>query len=61
MFNKKGFTLIEVLVVVVLIAIVSMIAFPSFKKSREITKTKALSLKLLEVANAARMYNEDAP
>ncbi len=61
MFNKKGFTLIEVLVVVVLIAIVSMIAFPSFKKSREITKNEGARIKLLEVANAARMYNEDAP
>lgn len=61
MFNKKGFTLIEVLVVVVLIAIVSMIAFPSFKKSREITKNEGARLKLLEVSNAARMYNEDAP
>ncbi len=61
MLNRKGFTLIEVLVVVVLIAIVSMIAFPSFKKSREITKNEGARLKLLEVANAARMYNEDAP
>ena len=60
MLNKKGFTLIEVLVVVVLIAIISMIAFPSFKKSREITKNEGARIKLLEVANAARMYNEDA-
>lgn len=58
--NGKGFTLIEVLVVVVLIAIISMIAFPSFKKSREITKNEGARIKLLEVANAARMYNEDA-
>lgn len=60
MLNKKGFTLIEVLVVVVLIAIVSMIAFPSFKKSREVNRNEAAKVKLLEVANAARMYNEDA-
>lgn len=60
MYGKKGFTLIEVLVVVVLIAIVSMLAFPSFKKSREVAKNEAARGKLLEVANAARMYNEDS-
>jgi len=60
MVNKKGFTLIEVLVVVVLIAILSMLAFPSFKKSREVNKNEAAKVKLLEVANAARLYNEDA-
>ena len=61
MLNRKGFTLIEVLVVVVLIAIVSMIAFPSFKKSLEVSRNEGARIKLLEVSNAARMYNEDAP
>lgn len=57
--TKNGFTLIEVLVVVVLIATLSMVAFPSYKKSREVAANEAARVKLLEVANAARMFNED--
>jgi len=56
--GKKGFTLIEVLVVVVFIAIVSMIAFPSYKKAKAITANDAARVKLLELATAVMMYNE---
>ena len=57
---KKGFTLIEVLVVVVVIAIVAIIAFPSYKKANVVSQNEAARGKLLELANAVRMYNEDA-
>jgi prepilin-type N-terminal cleavage/methylation domain-containing protein len=57
---KKGFTLIEVLVVVVIIAIVALLAFPSYKKARVVSQNEAARAKLVEVATAARMFNEDA-
>jgi prepilin-type N-terminal cleavage/methylation domain-containing protein len=60
MLSEKGFTLIEVIVVVVVIAIVALIAFPSYLKSRITAQNDAARVRLLELANAARMYNEDA-
>lgn len=57
--SKKGFTLIEVLVVVVFIAIVSMIAFPSYKRAKAISANDAARVKLLELATAVMMYNEN--
>ncbi|MDR0645996.1 MAG: prepilin-type N-terminal cleavage/methylation domain-containing protein [Elusimicrobiota bacterium] len=59
MHNKKGFTFIEVAVVVALIAIISLIAFPSYRNSRLITQNEMARAKLSELATAARMYNED--
>ncbi len=56
--SKRGFTLIEVLVVVVFIAIVSMVAFPSYKKAKAISANDAARVKLLELATAVMMYNE---
>lgn len=60
MLNRKGFSFIEVLVIVVLIAILSLIAVPSYKKGVETSKNNQARGKLLEIATAARMYNEDA-
>jgi prepilin-type N-terminal cleavage/methylation domain-containing protein len=60
MLSEKGFTLIEVLVVVVVIAIIALIAFPSYLKSRITAQNDAARVRLLELANAARMYNEGA-
>lgn len=56
----KGFTFVEVLIIVVLIAVLSLIAVPSYKKGLETSKNNQAKAKLLEIANAARMYNEDA-
>lgn len=58
--RKNGFTFVEVLVIVVLIAIISLVAVPSYKKGLETSKNNQARAKLLEIANAARMYNEDA-
>jgi prepilin-type N-terminal cleavage/methylation domain-containing protein len=58
--KKKGFTLIEVLVVVVVVAILSLLAFASYKRSRLTAQNEMARVKLVEVAAAARMYNEDA-
>lgn len=60
MQGKKGFTFVEVLVIVVLIAIISLVAVPSYKKGLETSKNNQARAKLVEVANAAKMFNEDA-
>ena len=59
MRGRKGFTLIEVLVVVLVIAIVALIAFPSYRRARLTSQNEMARAKLVEVANAARMFNED--
>jgi len=59
MRGKKGFTLIEILVVVVVIAIISLIAFASYRNARLASQNEMARGKLVEVANAARMFNED--
>lgn len=60
MRSEKGFTFVEVLVIVVLIAIISLVAVPSYKKGLETSKNNQAKGKLVEIANAARLYNEDA-
>ena len=60
MRGEKGFTFVEVLVIVVLIAIISLVAVPSYKKGLETSKNNQAKGRLVEVANAARLYNEDA-
>ncbi len=58
--RKNGFTFVEVLVIVILIAIISLVAVPSYKKGLETSKNNQARAKLVEIANAAKMYNEDA-
>jgi len=60
MIKKRGFTLIEVLVVIIIIAIIAGLAVPSYRRSRIESQNKAAIAKLVELANAARLYNEDA-
>ena len=60
MRGEKGFTFVEVLVIVVLIAIISLIAVHSYKKGLETSKNNQAKGKLVEIANAARLFNEDA-
>ncbi len=58
-FGKKGYSLTELLTVVVIIAVISVAVVPSFRKSREISKNDAARAVLVEVANAAQMYNSE--
>jgi prepilin-type N-terminal cleavage/methylation domain-containing protein len=60
MRSNKGFTFIEVAVVVVLIAVISLMAFPSYNDSRVVAQNEMARAKLSELATAARMYNEGA-
>ncbi len=56
-----GFTLLEVLVVVVIAVLVTLFAVPAYQKSQDKNRYMAASGVLMDVANAARMLKEDYP
>lgn len=53
---KKGFTLIEVLVVVVIIAVLAAIALPQYMRAVEQTRTAEVLSVIRSVANAEEYY-----
>lgn len=58
---SKGFTLLEVLIVVVVAVVVTMFAVPSYKKSQDRGRYMAASGVLMELGNAAVMVREQYP
>jgi len=57
--KRKGFTLIELMIVILIIGILTTMAVPMYRKTIETSKaTDALSI-LNAIANANRMYNLD--
>ena len=54
--NKKGFTLVEVLVVLVILVIIMSIAIPSVTSSIERSKQKQKDTKIELVISAAELY-----
>ena len=61
--NKKGFTLIELIMVIVVIGIVAMIAIQSVTKRISDSKDRAYNIQVNKIENAAKKYmlenNED--
>lgn len=57
----KGFTLIEVLIVVVIAVVVTMFSVPAYKKSQDRARYMSASGTLMDLANAVRMLREDYP
>ena len=57
--NKKGFTLVEIMIVVAIIGLLAAIGIPSFKKARagSIEKSKANNVRI--VVGAAQQYAMD--
>ena len=53
---KKGFTLVELLAVITLLAVVGMIAMPVVSKSIESSKEKAYNAQVKEVEKAAASW-----
>ena len=54
--NKKGFTLIEMLVVVLIIGILAAIALPQYRKVVEQSKVSEALVNIKAIENSMRMY-----
>lgn len=59
MNNKKGFTLVEIMIVVVIIGLLAAMAIPAFNKVRATSQDKAVTNNLRQYASAAQQYMLD--
>ena len=57
--NKKGFTLVEVLAVIVLLGLLVGIAVPNILRSQTKAKEKTLSTKVKNIERAAVLWGQD--
>ena len=56
MKNKKGFTLVEIMIVVVIIGLLAAMAIPAFTQVRENSRSSAIENNLRQVASAAQQF-----
>jgi len=54
--NKKGFTLVEIMIVVVIIGLLAAMAIPAFTKVRTTSQNKAISNNIRQIQSAADQY-----
>jgi type IV pilus assembly protein PilA len=59
MKNRKGFTLIELMIVIAIIGILAAMAIPNFKKARQSAREKACYSNIRVILGAVEMYNMD--
>lgn len=57
--NKKGFTLVEVLTVIVLLSLILGIAVPNITKASKKAKERTLLTKVKNIEKAAILYGQD--
>lgn len=60
-FSCKGFTLLEVLIVVLIAVMVTMFAVPAYRKAQERNRYLAAVGLLMEMASAAQIMHEEFP
>jgi len=54
--TAKGFTLVEIMIVVVIIGLLAAMAIPAFSKVRASARGKAITNNLRQIASAAQQY-----
>ncbi|MDE0769618.1 MAG: prepilin-type N-terminal cleavage/methylation domain-containing protein, partial [Opitutaceae bacterium] len=54
--SKKGFTLVEIMIVVVIIGLLAAMAIPAFQKVRESSRGSAMDNDARQLASAAQQY-----
>ena len=61
MKNRKGFTLIELMIVIAIIGILAAMAIPNFQKARASARQKSCYSNIRIISGAIEMYNMDVP
>ncbi len=56
---RKGFTLVEIMIVVVIIGLLAAMAIPAFSKVRQQSRSKTVTNNMRQIAHAASQYMLD--
>lgn len=58
--NKKGFTLVEILAVIVILSLIMLLAYPSIMKSFNASKNKISELSKKQIEDATKIIIDEA-